>query len=400
MMSSIDFIGPQVGLNINQQTFFKTNFGAFTSFILLIITVGTFIGFGRDLWQKIDPKVTFNRIDHEDVPRKNITDSNVFLAVYYQSSFEPIAEFERKFSFYYVYQNMTGSGQVYQDIQYFEQCSPEVIDTVKSNLGANPNFYKCFPKGKNIEVYNPMYSGIGSLIKIEVEFCKNNSDISKGPIKSNCYTKEQTRASMPDKNIQMNIIFKNFQANNTNYENPTSENFESYVINTNTYTWSRLEVFFKEIEINTNVGFFWDLFRKISISSIDIVKSQSLYSPQSSNICSHLIGNSKYKEIYTRDYIKVQNVFALMGGFLNASMFILKFIVEYVERPKIIDIFNNIYKCVLIEEDKIIDFNKKFGNGDWGLGIGDWANPQSPIPNPQSPFLYIFYYLFSKIKEK
>ena len=27
---------------------------------------------------------------------------------------------------------------------------------------------------------------------------------------------------------------------------------------------------------------------------------------------------------------------------------------------------------------------KKWGFGDWGLGIGDWSNPQSPIPNPHN----------------
>jgi hypothetical protein len=66
-----------------------------------------------------------------------------------------------------------------------------------------------------------------------------------------------------------------------------------------------------------------------------------------------MIGNSQWLEIYNRSYIKVQDVFAMMGGFINFSLLVFRFLVGYISRPNINDIFNEKYKYLDIDADSI-----------------------------------------------
>ena len=58
-------------------------------------------------------------------------------------------------------------------------------------------------------------------------------------------------------------------------------------------------------------------------------------------------------DIYERDYIKVQDTFAMMGGFINFSFIILKLLVKYVTKPRIIKTFNENYCYSNIKENQI-----------------------------------------------
>ncbi len=88
-------------------------------------------------------------------------------------------------------------------------------------------------------------------------------------------------------------------------------------------------------------------------NAIDNIFTETVYTQGTNTIFSHLIGNAKYKDSYTRNYIKVQNVFALMGGFINAALLIMRLGVKYLIYPKLIDIFNVIYKFKTFEENQM-----------------------------------------------
>jgi hypothetical protein len=45
----------------------------------------------------------------------------------------------------------------------------------------------------------------------------------------------------------------------------------------------------------------------------------------------------------------------MMGGFLNISLNILSFLVKYISRPQLVDIFNREYKHISLNEQKYLN---------------------------------------------
>jgi hypothetical protein len=343
-ISSIDFLGPILNFKIQGNKNFKSSFGGLSSILLFVIAVVAFLGFGKDLFEKKQPRVTFNRItDGEDIQLKYLTDGNFLFSIYDQYTDQQIPDFERRFEVYYDFLDFRGQGMIDTNFRNpFEKCSKEVTQNYTGYLNMDPSTYYCFPKNSKIEVEGVMSQGKSSLVRLQLDYCKNNTNPQK--LKTNCIPKADTQKFLESKRIQMNYIIETALIKTNNYKDPSSKYIYSNSINTNALTWTRLNILFKKIIINTDLGFFLDDQQDLSIMALESVTSESIYSPDSDTVFSFLIGNSPWKEIYTRSYIKIQDVFAIMGGFLNASVIILKLIVDYIARPKLVNIFNKIYK--------------------------------------------------------
>ncbi len=189
-----------------------------------------------------------------------------------------------------------------------------------------------------------MSSSKSSLVRLQLDFCKNKTDPKKGILKTDCYTREETQKFLSSKRIQMNYIIQTANIDSTNFLNPGSSYIYSNSINTNAFSWTRLNILFKKIVVETDTGFFVEDKKIWEDMVLEAVTSESLYTPETDTVFSFLIGNLPWKEIYYRRYIKIQDIFAMMGGFVKASLMILGFIVEFVTKPKIVDLFNKNYK--------------------------------------------------------
>jgi hypothetical protein len=346
MIRSIDFLGPEVSFNIANHRIFKTRFGGIASLILLALAILAFLGFGRDIFEKKQPRVTFNRItDAEDIQHKYLTDSNFLFSIYDQYTDQPIPDFDRRFEVYYDFLDFRGDGMIDKNFRNpFEKCSEETLKLFTDYLNLEPSSYYCFPKGPEIELMGVMSQGKSSMARLQVDFCKNNTDITKGKIKTDCYSKQETQIFLASNRIQMHYIIETANIDSTNYLKPGSRYIYSNSINTNAFSWTRLNILFKKIVVDTDIGFFVEDKKHWEIMALESIASESIYSPATDTVFSFLIGNSPWKEIYSRYYIKIQDVFAMMGGFLNALFIILKFIVEFIVKPNLVNLFNKIYK--------------------------------------------------------
>ncbi len=110
MLFFLDFLGPDIGLTIKRNRKFRSNFGGVASLLLILITGATFFGFGRDIFERRKPRVTFNKIIHDETPNIVMTENNFLFAIYDQQTDEPIPDFERRFHNYYDYLGKIGDG--------------------------------------------------------------------------------------------------------------------------------------------------------------------------------------------------------------------------------------------------------------------------------------------------
>jgi hypothetical protein len=350
MFKIIDLIGPEPKLTIENKYNYNSNFGGLMTLLMILIFIVAFIGFGIDIIQKVKPRVTFNRIKNPRLPEFNLTDDNFFFTLYDQASDNPIPNIKRMFFVYYDYLsfdgNMTNSHKLKNP---FYSCPKNTIDKWKSFLAYDPSGYYCLPENEKILMKGTYSTGVSKLLRVMVDYCKNNTDPNKGLVRTDCYTKRETQTLLMNKRIQMNYIIKDSVINIFNFSFPASNVILSDKVNTDPYTWSRLSIFLKEIQINTDKGFFIKDVETQYATGIDSTKFESFYTPETDTVFSNRLIFSDWMETYERDYIKVQDVFAMMGGFVNFSLIIIKFLNSYITSTQIVDIFNKSY-CYINNE--------------------------------------------------
>jgi hypothetical protein len=365
MFKIIDLIGPDAKLTIEKKGNYKSNLGGLMTLLMTLIFVAAFIGFGIDIIHKKKPRVTFNRLKNPRLPEYNLTEDNFLFTLYDQATDEPIPNFERMFFVYYDYLSFDGNGTISHKFKNpFHRCSKKTIEKLKSYFLYDPAGYYCLPEHEKILMKGTTSTGVTKLLRIMVDYCKNNTDPHKGYLISDCFTKHETQSLLMNKRIQMNYMILDSVINTFNFSFPASNVILSDLVNTNAYTWSRFTMFFKEIQINTDKGFFIKDVETQYATGIDSIKFESFYTPESDTVFSNLLIFSKWVEIYERDYIKVQDTFAMMGGFVNFSLIIIKYFNSYISRTQIVDIFNKNY-CYLNTEgigatkEKISVFTRK-----------------------------------------
>ncbi len=340
-MKEIDLIGQTQSLTAGGHSRLKTNIGGFATLFLLFSTMGAFVAFGLDLFKKENPTVVFNK-QQNDLEGNTFTHENFALLLFDQDSSREIPEFNRKFVTYANYYITDGKGNWKAEKYYFEECTDEIKEKWKVDAISKAPIM-CFPKDKKISLNGTFGEGAYSTVRIQTVYCKNNTDPARGPVVNNCYDRSFIEKNITAR-IQMQLIFSSSQVNTYNYTNPGYGLTVNKLSNSNTNTWTRLMIRFKKIDIETNQGFLFEDIHHDVYNAIESFVAESIYTPGTEVIFSHMMGNAKYKDVYKRDYIMIQNVFALMGGFVNGARLILMALVQYATTPDIVNIFNSIYK--------------------------------------------------------
>ncbi len=357
-MKEIDLIGQTQPLTTGGHSRLKTNLGGFATIFLFFSTIGAFIAFGLDLFKKQNPSVVFNKQEN-GLPGFIFTNENFAVLLHDQQTSRKIPEINRKFVTYVNYFQFDGKGSSKMEKHYLEECTEEISEKWKGNAISDARIM-CLPKDLKLPLIGTMGEGEYTAVRLQAAYCKNNTDPEKGPIINNCYDRSFIEKNITSR-IQLQQVFESSQVNTYNYTNPGYKTRMMKLSNSNPNTWTRLMIRFKNIEVETNQGFLFEDIRRDVYNALDSFTFESVYIPGTNEIFSHLMGMEKYKDVYKRDYIMIQNVFALMGGFVNGARLILMALVQYVTTPDIVNIFNSLYKYnpINIAENKKLNNNVK-----------------------------------------
>jgi hypothetical protein len=337
MIRSIDLLGPSVSLQIAKKKQFQTNIGAFFTFSILLISIGAFLGFGSDLINRTNPRGTFNKV-HNSTQEFMMTDQNFLFSLYDQYTNIPYQELDRKFISVIQHLQTDGLGTDSMTPYRMVQCSDETLKKWSGAfVGIAPNSYRCLPKGTKLKVYGVGSTGKNSILRLQVDYCSNRT------VSDNCYSRDFIQTNITGR-IQMNYLIESLKIDTLNYTTPASASQVSGLVNTNTQSWTRSTINFKNVKITTDQGFFTKDYKESFYQAVESINTESVYTPDTTTIFSHWMGNSEFTDTYTRNYLKIQEVFALMAGFINAAMIISRSIVSYLVRPEIINMFNKRFR--------------------------------------------------------
>lgn len=370
-MESLDFLHSSIDLYIKGKSGFKTSMGGFFTIFLIIFSTGAFFAFGLDIFFKKNPKIVEVLKNNPD-PYYKITPQSIAFTIYDQETANQFNELDRKFETYLEVFKVIGT-KVKKEKHFFCNCTPENMPYFNKSIYYPENKYFCLRNNTNIDIYGAFNTYNFSQARIQVDFCRNNSNINYGPVKQNCYPQNFIKKNITER-IQMHILMKSIGVTNNDFEKPGSDLVITKMLNTDVNTWSRMHVFFRNILICTDKGWIFTQDEDLKFESVHHIMTESIYNKKTDTLFSHIFANGKELKIHYRTYIKVQDVFALMGGFISLFISFSKFFLRFFNQPKIVDLFNKIYRLDDIEYSKDVyyrnDFSKngnvhkfdKFGN--------------------------------------
>ena len=118
--------------------------------------------------------------------------------------------------------------------------------------------------------------------------------------------------------------------NGYDYDNPEVRTISSGIVKSNINSFTRIFVWFKNIEYNTDMGWISSDTRFQGYTSVKKINTEVYPTINTNTFFSHIICLSPLTETYNRQYTKIQDAIAKIGGFVSSLKFIFSIIIKYI----------------------------------------------------------------------
>jgi hypothetical protein len=155
--------------------------------------------------------------------------------------------------------------------------------------------------------------------------------------------------------LNMHIVGLNYFIDSKDYENPIKPNYLS-TINIGSSTASRTDVYFyKNTEVRTDEGWIMESFNIIPTIQFESNTNSIVPALPGDSIHFIIISIQDLKDIYSRKYLKLQDILASAGGFVKICLMFFSFFNNYCQSNKI---FQTVYLNILERSQKNITYMK------------------------------------------
>jgi hypothetical protein len=313
IFKKLDYLGQPIGFEYDNSTTYKTIQGAF--FTLIVTVLVSIIGFifGQEIYQRKDPIVRYAK-SLEKVSSVNVNDYPILIGINFKngSLVKNIDEFMEPFFFY------GETSSEFKSTSYFRSIGPCTSANFTSfraeftNLTCDNGGCFCVDPRENASYQNKFMSANSSIVHIGFRPCDS--------------TNRKCNPAMDE--LMKNFIFfamtVNFYVDPGNYENPVKYFIDTHAIQSSIDFYKRGYISISNhIFISDNGWMFEDLniikYTQVSSFKSDILK----YSPGNTPLVAVTFDSPNLIDSYNRSYIKVQDLFAKIGGLINAAFIIM-----------------------------------------------------------------------------
>jgi hypothetical protein len=330
---SLDIIGTKFHFYIGKTQEKKTSIGGILSILIFIFSILFIQIFGHNFFTRKNPTVTTSilndlkyeffdiqaekiffafRIEDYDGNFINASDYLYFKIYYYKTEQNENGEYRKKISDEYLSYHICNESD-YKDIDLSKKFGtlfcPELGGKKFGGYWDSPNLY---------------------YFEIQVYFCKNGEKISKN---SNCTSLDNLRNFLnPDNPKFFAFYYPLIEFNPLSYHSPIQKRYKNYYYCLSHRLQRNDDVFLKKTIMNDDKGWIFNNYKNFSDWGVDSFKSTySYYSENdlmndgsSSKIYEINLYTSMEKNLYTRYYLKVQNVIAICGSLINFIFFLFE----------------------------------------------------------------------------
>ena len=331
LLTSIDILGPELNIKYKSKDSFKTPIGGILTILFVCLITLAFVAFSRDIFEKKQPIVTFNKqIATNSV--SYLAWNNFAFTFLDQATNDPIIDFNQRFVIYLsVFYNQHNG--TYSQVNYnFDKCDSSFLTEIKTQLKAPQQNYYCLPINTTIRINGVFLVGNFTSIRLNVDYC-DNAKYNR----TDCKLKSDTLKVIS--NIKYNLILTDYFTNAFNFSFPFVKNYyiEDVIVTTSSFTRKMINL--KEIEYDTDLGWVIESYDTQIKNAVDKSDTTVIPTSNSNTIYSIMFGNSNWNDVYTRKYIKLQDILANIGGFMRIWQVIFQAMCVYLIYPEILESF-------------------------------------------------------------
>ena len=358
---NIDIIGTKFHFYIGKSQEKKTKIGGIFTIFIFLFSIFFIEIFGHNFFTRKNPTVTISILNDLKYEFFDIQSEKIFFAFRiedYDGNFINASDF-LYFKIYYYKTEENEKGE-YRKIISDEYLSYHICnETDFKDFNLSEQFGTLFcPElgGKKFGGYwdspNLYY------FEIQVYFCKNGEKISKN---STCTSLENLRNFLNQDNPKFfAFYYPLIEFNPLSYHSPIKKRYKNFYYCLSHRLQRNDDVFLKKTIMSDDKGWIFTNYKNISDWGVDSFKSTySYYSDDdlmndgsSSKIYEINLYTSMEKNLYTRYYLKVQNVIAICGSLINFIFFFFETISHIIGE--------SLLKLEIIKNNfHIEDYNKK-----------------------------------------
>ena len=359
----IDLLGSKFhfydGLSLKK----RTHIGGILTFVLLIISIYLIIIFGKELVLRKNPNITFSTQNDSSYEYINLKKENLIFAFRiedYDGNFINVTNILYMKIYYYTSipsDDGKYRAKIYDEYIEYHICNDNDLTT--ENLTENYGTLYCPEFGnKTLGGYydNPYIY----YFEFQIFFCKNGSNYSEN---NTCTSIEYLKQFFNKDNPRIfSLYYPVVEFDPLSYFNPLKIHYKNYYYYLNHQTQRSDDFFLKKTILNDDKGWLFDNIKNISLWGIDtITSSYNFFSEKdlntegsSSKIYTLKIYNTMENNYYTRYYMKIHNVIAIVGSLVNVILYSFFIINQSIgESLRKIDILNTFFEF----EDNNYDCN-------------------------------------------
>ena len=349
----MDFLGRQIGFEYENRNIYSTIIGAVFSIITFSVATIIAFTFGKEIFQKKNPNIIISN-DYLEESAVYLQDFPIMFGFFLEDN-SILQNITNYFDIYFMTQIVANNGSLYyikneaafcsDIINKFSQNSQEFIE---NRILFNPN-YICLNHSKEdaLEFKN---TGIKSnILNYRFAFCNNQE-------RPDClYEGPQT---FNQKNLILSFSSMTSYEDPLSYSNPVKTDLHNvlHIINKGSIKISTIEY-----SINTFITDKGWLFEDLSLEKyVKINKSfydiSTLTTKEIDYFYIALISLSRLGQKYSRSYMKIQVLFAKVGGIANALLLFIQATTYYYLRFDYLRFIKSKSFDIKAKKNKIIEF--------------------------------------------
>ena len=386
MLEMCDIYGLPYNFTLFDKPVFKTNVGGAMSLLTIVFFVLSMWYFGQDFFKRRNPHYINQKSIEKSYPKYQISNQNLVIAIAIHDSNSDPVDYSNYFRIETIYNNVTSTknNQIYRTSIGVRDC--KLIDFTAMRLSTDRVINE---KTTCLDLDNMLLGGYNDQdwyynIEINVLPCFNLTN------KTNCASFDKVKDYIHENGVYLSILSNSYYTELTDYENPLKLHlFEvSGTIDTNIGKYN--EIYYKEASIKSDMGILTDQSKNYSVFGIDIVYNDfnTLYPPLNNPSNQTIfVANTIFflnsVETYVVNYIKIQEIFANIGGILNViSLFFSIIASVFNVHLRDIKVINHLFDFVNFDDDNALD--KIINDDDNQIELNQIIEK---IITPQDPFL-------------
>lgn len=335
MMKSFDILGGSLYLFHENSNSLKTNFGAFLSFLTMILLGLAIFAFGQSFFKRTNPISSISTVSAVDYPIYNITNKNFSLGFRFED-FDTNQYIEDDVLYFEVIHSRDERNQKGEWIVLSREKLPISVCTKEKFLG-DPAFantadlQNIFCADFNGKDFSGNWDGrYVYRLMINVVVCEEG--------KSNPYTKKPCKPDSkkemirPINNWILSLFYQSTIYDTTSYDNGLRTIIKNDYFKLDKYLQKTKYMFFKETKLISDYG--WIIKDKetnfvlgFSSATSDFnAKDSILGKPLTGFLAQFIILASRETDVIHREYIKIQTLVAEVGGIIKFCLIIFSFV--------------------------------------------------------------------------